>query len=114
VTAAAPDHQLRVLASKFAGVGAGVGVRRVVVALQGDGGHSDGREVGEPPLQVVILRFACGAEPASSSYDHDRDVIRIVEGSGAARRRGVAEGNFELNAFRKPPHAHDAVPFIVC
>jgi hypothetical protein len=35
----------------MAGVGAGVRVRRAVgVALEGDGGHGDGRKAGEPPI----------------------------------------------------------------
>jgi len=58
---AAVDDPVFVLAGEFAGVGAGVRVRRTVgVALQGDGGHGDGREIGEPPLQVVVLRLAGG------------------------------------------------------
>ena len=89
---AALDHPVLVFAGEFAGVGTGVQVRRAVgVALQGDSGHGDGRKFGEPPLQVIVLRFARHAEPPAVIVDHDRDVIRIVERGRGARERGVVE-----------------------
>jgi len=82
------------LACEFAGVGAGFGVRRAVgVAFEGDGGHGDGRELGELPFQVVVLRLARGqADPPAVVVDHDRDVVGVVEGGRGARERGVVEG----------------------
>src|SRR5215467_15748015 len=79
---AALDRPVRVLTGKLAGVGAGVWVRRAVgVPLEGDGGHGDGRQGGEPPLQVVVLRLALGQrEPPAVIVDHDRHMIRVVEG----------------------------------
>ena len=57
-----------------------------------DGGHGDGRKRGEPPLQVVVLRFARGqAEPPAVIVDHDSHVIGVVEGGRAAREGCVVE-----------------------
>ena len=56
---AALDHTVRVFTREFLGVGAGVRVRSAVgVALEGDGGHGDGRKGGEPPLRTVVRRIA--------------------------------------------------------
>src|ERR1700689_1479296 len=58
----------------------------------GGGGRGEGRKGAAPPLQVVVLRFTCAqAEPPPVIVDHDRDVIRVVEGGRAAGERRVVE-----------------------
>src|SRR5579862_1419449 len=90
---ATADHPVLILARELAGIGAGVRVRRAVgVALESDGRHGDGREAGQLPLQVVVLRLARGqAEPPAVIVDHDRDMIGVVESGGAARERRVVK-----------------------
>ena len=47
---------------------------------------------GEPLFELVVFRLAFGqAEPPAIIVDHDGDVIRIVEGRGAAIERRVVE-----------------------
>src|SRR3954452_2412535 len=66
--------------------------RAVGIALQRDGGDTDGRASGEPFLQFVILRLACGqTEPPTVIADDDVDMVRVVEGRRAALERGVVE-----------------------
>ena len=81
------------LAGEHLGIGAGVGMRRAIgVAFERDRRHADDGRLGELLLQLVILRLAFGkTEPPAVIVDHDRDVIGIVEGSGAALEGGVVE-----------------------
>src|SRR3954469_2057650 len=66
--------------------------RAVGIALQRDGRDTDGRPSGEPFLQFVILRLACGqTEPPTVIVDNDVDMVRVVEGRRAALERGVVE-----------------------
>src|SRR4051794_5790477 len=67
----------------------------ISIAFQGNRRHGDGRTFGEPLFQFVILRLACGQpEPPAVVMDHDADVIRVVEGRGAAREGGLVEVPF--------------------
>src|ERR1700733_6346634 len=107
------DDPVLVLAGEFAGVGAGVRVRRAVgVSLQGDGRHGDGRKDGELPLQVVVSRFPFAqAEPPPVIVDHDRDVIRVIEGGRAARERSVVE--IPLRRRQPPDELAEVAPVLV-
>jgi hypothetical protein len=52
---AALDDPMLVFAGEFAGVGAGVRVRRTVgVSLQGDGGDRDGRKAARPRSGLAV------------------------------------------------------------
>ena len=64
----------------------------VRVALERDRGHGDDGAAREPLLQFRAVGFAFG-EPESPAVvvDHDRDVVRIVEGRGAALEGCVVE-----------------------
>ena len=67
---------------------------------------------GKPLLQIVILRLAFGqAEPPAVIVDHDADVIRVVEGRGAAIERGVIE--VPLRRRDLPDELRKVVPVLV-
>jgi hypothetical protein len=60
--------------------------------LKRDGGNRDHREFGQPLFQLGISRLAIGqAEPPAIVMNHDRDMIRVVEGRGAAPECGIVE-----------------------
>src|SRR3954452_20876294 len=64
----------------------------VGIALERDGRDADCRACGEPFPQSVILLLAFGrAKPPAVIMNDDVDVIRVVEGLGAARERRVVE-----------------------
>ena len=90
---AAVDRPVLIPAGEFPGVGARVRMRRAVgITLKRDGWHGDDGKLGKPLFQIVILRLAFGqAEPPAIVVDHDRDMIRIVEGRRAAIEGGVVE-----------------------
>jgi hypothetical protein len=59
--------------------------RAVSIAFGRNGGHADRRGFRQPLFEVVIFRLALGqAESPAVIMDHDSDVIRVVEGRGAA------------------------------
>jgi hypothetical protein len=67
--------------------------RAVGIALEGDGGNRDHRELGEPSFEAVVLRLAFDkTEPPTVVVNDDGDVVRIVEGRCAAIEGGVVEG----------------------
>jgi hypothetical protein len=66
--------------------------RAVCVAFERDGRHRDDGSFGEALLEFGVFGFAFGQpEPPPIVVDHDRDVIRVVEGRGAAVEGGVVE-----------------------
>ena len=93
---AAGDEPMFIFPGEFFGVSAGVRVRGAIgITLEGDGRHRDDRECGKPLLQLVVFRLALSqAEPPAVVVDHDADVIRIVEGSGAAIECEIVEVPF--------------------
>jgi len=72
--------------------------RTVGITLHGDRGHADDRTLGQPLLQIVVLCLALGETlpPAIVVY-HDRDMIGIVEGLGAAVESGIVEIPFQIS-----------------
>ena len=84
---------MRIPASKFRGVGAGVGVWCAVgIAFHGDGRHGDHRCLREPLFQIVVARLTLGqAEPPAVVMDSNGDVVRIIERRRAAVEGGVIE-----------------------
>ena len=55
----AGDIPVLIFAGEFVCVGAGVNVRRAIcITLKSDRGQVDGRSLGEPLFEFVILRFA--------------------------------------------------------
>ena len=66
--------------------------RTIGIALHGDGRHGDNWTFGKPLVQIVVLGFALGdANSPAVIMDHDSDVIRVVEGRGAAIERSIVE-----------------------
>jgi len=56
------------------------------------GRHADQRGLRQPLFEVVIFRLALGqAESPAVIMDHDGNVIRVIEGRGAAIERGIVE-----------------------
>ena len=88
---AAGDIPVRILAREFLRVGAGIQMRRAVgVTFKRNGGDGDDRACGQALFQVVIFGLAFSEiEPPSIIVDHDVDMIRIIEGRGAAIKHGV-------------------------
>ncbi len=65
------------------------------IAFQGNRGHADVRSFSEPLFQLIIFRLAFSQpEPPAVIVDHDADVIRVVEGRGAALEGGLVEVPF--------------------
>ena len=82
------------------------------VALQGDGGNGDRRPLGQPSLQIVVLRRAVRkAEPPPVVVDDDVDVVRVVEGCRAAIERGVVERPVRRRGL--PDQAGELVPVLL-
>src|SRR5580658_8853925 len=100
---AALDGPMRIFAGKFTGVGARLRMRGAVgVTFHGDGGHGNHRSCGEPLVDIGIFGLAFGEpEPPAIIMDDNRDVIRIVEGRGAAVERGIVEVPFRRS---EPPN----------
>src|SRR6185437_9493168 len=66
--------------------------RAVGIAFHGDGWHRDDRTLHEPPLEIVISRFALGeAKPPAVIMNHDRHMVGIIEGLRAAIERGIVK-----------------------
>ena len=93
MTDATLDDPVRISAREFADVGTGVRVRCAIgMAFQRHCGHGDGRTFSEPLFQLIIVRLVFGqSEPPAIIKDHNADVIRVVEGLGAAREGGLVE-----------------------
>ena len=93
---AALDDPVRIFAREFLGVGAGVQVWCPIgIAFQRNGGHGNVRTLSKPLFQLIIVRLAFGQpEPPAIIVDHDADMIRIVEGRGAALEGGLVEVPF--------------------
>src|SRR5437588_4976581 len=81
----------------------------ISIAFQGNRRHGDGRTFGEPLFQFVILRLACGQpEPPAVIVDHDADMIRVVEGRGAALESGLVEVPFRRSEL--PDELREVAP----
>jgi hypothetical protein len=84
---AARDDPVCVFTREKLAIGSVVRVMRstIGVAFESNGGHRDYRTLGNPPFKVVIFRLALGlADPPAVIVNHDRDVIRVVEGRRCA------------------------------
>ena len=90
---AARDDPVRISAREFLGIGTGIRVWCPIgIAFKSNRGHGDVRTFGEPLFQLVIFRLAFSqSEPPAIIMDHDADMIRIVEGRGAALEGGIVE-----------------------
>src|SRR5450755_3662356 len=102
---AARDDAVRIATHEFPGIGTGLGVWGPIgIAFQGDRRHGDGRSCGEPLFQLVIVRLTCSqSEPPAIIMDHDADMIRIVEGRGAALEGGLVEVPFGRSELPDEP-----------
>ena len=102
---AARDDAVRIAAREFADIGTGLRVRCAIgIAFQGNRRHGDDRTFGEPLFQLVILWLAFGQpEPPTVIVDHDADMIRVVEGRGAAREGGLVEVPFRRRELPDEP-----------
>src|SRR3954465_923823 len=96
VADAACDQPVLILAGEFLCIGAGIRVRSTIGGtLESDGRQGDRRECGKPLFEFVVLRLTLRkAEPPAVVVDDDADVIRIIEGCGAAIECGVVEAPF--------------------
>ena len=113
VADAALDRPVRIRARELRGVGARLRMGCTVgVALERDRGHGDDGAFGEPLLQLGVLGFAFGQpQPPAVVVDHDRDVIRVVEGRRAAIERGVVE--VPLRRRGSPDELREVAPVLV-
>ena len=102
---AARDDPVRISAREFPGIGTGVRVWCTIgIAFKRNRGHGDVGTFGEPLFQLVILRLAFSqSEPPAIIMDHDADMIRIVEGRGAALERGIVEVPFGRSELPDEP-----------
>src|ERR1700746_3524593 len=80
------DRSVYILAGELPGVGCGLRVRRAIgVTLERKGGPRDVRACREALFQFGIVRLALREpEPPTIVMDHDADMVRVVEGGGAA------------------------------
>jgi len=88
------DRSVCVLPGKFPGVRSRLRVWLTIgITFERDGGHGDARSRGPALFELIVLRFPLG-QPESPAVvmNDDADVIRIVEGGGAAREYGLIEG----------------------
>ena len=87
------DDAVRIATHEFPGIGTGLGMWGPIgIAFQRNRRHGDGRSLGEPLFQLVIVRLTFSqSEPPAIIMDHDADMIRIVEGRGAAIEGGIVE-----------------------
>src|SRR5215212_968312 len=90
---AAGDGPVLILAREFLRINTGIRVRCAVrIAFESDSRHPDDRKFGELLFQGVILRLAIReTESPAVVMDHDADVVRVVEGRGAAIERGLVK-----------------------
>jgi hypothetical protein len=90
---AALKDPVRICAREFFGIGTTVRVWRTIgITLQRDGGHSDDGPCGQLLFKLVIVPLAFSqADPPAVIMDHDADMIRVVEGRGAAIERRIIE-----------------------
>src|SRR5881227_1031860 len=90
---AARDDPVFIAAREFPGIGTGLRVWCAIgIAFKSNRGHSDVRTCGELLFQIVIVRLAFSqSQPPAIILDHDADMIRIVEGRGAALEGGLVE-----------------------
>ena len=64
----------------------------VGIALERNGGNTDGRSRRESLSQIVVLGLALGeAEPPAVIVNDDGDVVRIIQSCRAAVKRGIVE-----------------------
>jgi hypothetical protein len=96
VTNAAFDQPVLVLAEEFVAIRRRHRMRRTVgIAFKGDRGHGDDRSRAQLRFQIIVSLIAGRqADPLAIVVDHDRDVIRIVEGLGGALERCIVEMPF--------------------
>jgi hypothetical protein len=92
----ARDEAVFIAAREFPGIGTGLWMRCPIgIAFQRNRGHADVRSFSEPLFQLIIFRLAFSQpEPPAVIVDHDADMIRVVEGRGAAREGGLVEVPF--------------------
>ncbi len=104
---------MRISAREFAGIGTGLRVWCPIgIAFQRNGGHGDGRSLSKLLFQFVILWLAFGqTEPPAIIMDHDADMIRIVEGRGAALEGGLVEVPFRRSEL--PDELRKVTPVLV-
>src|SRR3954471_20312885 len=88
------DLSMLVLADELLGIRAGLRMRRAVgIALERDRRHGDRRCIRKTTFDFAISRFALfQAEAPTVIMNDDRDVIGIVERSGATLERCIVEG----------------------
>jgi hypothetical protein len=93
---AARDDPVFIAAREFPDIGTDVRVKCPIgIVFQGNRGHGDVRKFGEPLFQLIVLRLAFSqSEPIAIKMDHDADMIRVVEGRGAALEGGLVEVPF--------------------
>ena len=109
-----PDSAGQVAVNVFAGKLRGIGrrsrVRRAVgIPLERDGRHADDRTARKPILEAVIGRLAFSqTEAPAIVVNDDADVIRVVEGRGAAIERRVIEMPFRRSDL--PDQLRKVVP----
>ena len=110
---AARDDPVRIVAREFPGIGTGVRVWCPIgIAFQRNRGHGDVRTRGEPLFQLIVVRFAFSqSEPPAIIMDYDADVIRVIEGRGAAFERGIIEVPFRRSAL--PDELGKVVPVLL-
>src|SRR5262245_4975670 len=96
------DDSMCILARELLGIGTGVRVWRTIgITLHGDSGHGDYGSLGQPLFKIVILRFTFSQpDPPAVIMDHDVDMIRIIEGRGAAIECCIIEVPFRRS---EPP-----------
>ena len=87
------DKPVRIFGREFLGISTRIRVRRTVgIAFECNGGHADDRSFGKLLFQIVVFRLPLSqSEPPAIIMDHDADMIRIVEGRGAAIEGGIVE-----------------------
>src|SRR5438270_10829519 len=90
---AARDDPVFIAAREFPGIGTDLRVWCPIgIAFKSNRGHGDVRTFGALLFQIVIFRLAFSqSQPPAIIMDHDADMIRIVEGRGAALEGGLVE-----------------------
>src|SRR5258708_24376089 len=84
----------------------------VGITLESDGGHRDGRNLGEPLVETRVDGLPLGKPKAPTIVvDYDADVIRIGEGRCAARKRGIVE--LPLRGGELPDELREVVTVLV-
>ena len=101
---AASDEPVLIFTREFAAISRGFRMMRAVgVAFHSDRGYCDDGPLGEFLFQIVVFPLAVGeVEPPAVIVDHDRDVVRVVEGRRAAViERGVVGSPISGEACRQ-------------